>query len=274
MPTATAILNTKYKGKDDTYPIVIRLIDGTNQKLHPVKYRVEERFWECGQVSEKHPEADIINSIIDEELLAAKRYFRDCRIAGTQIDLELVFKTVKSHSFTAYLTHRAKQHAQADQVEMKTKLTRYVKEFELCFGKEVLFSDVTQDFLRTYDSFLIALPNVPNTRAKKFEFLGKYFGNAISEKKHYGDNPFKSYRFTLTPAKKEKLTTDQIRALENLHLTNDTLIFARDLFLFSYYCKGIRFETCLTMKKSSVRASRLYFQNQQGQKTNVCLNSR
>lgn len=266
MATATAILNTKYKSKDGKYPIVIRLIDGRKQKLHSVGHRIDKKYWVDGQVSQKHKNADIINSEIDEELLKAKRYFRDCKLQNVPIDLSLAFKQVKSHSFTAYLKHRAKQHELADQVEMKSKVNRYAKEFDDCFKKEIYFTDVTQDFLRDYDSYLISVGNIANTRAKKFEFLGKYFNNAIAEGKFHGLNPFKQYKFTVTPTRKEKLSAAQIKSIEDLKLKPGPVRFARDMFLFSYYCKGARFETCLTMKKEYIKNGRLYFQINKGKK--------
>jgi site-specific recombinase XerD len=266
MATATAILNEKYKSKDGTYPIVIRLIDGKRQKLHPIKYKVSKQYWKDGQVTDKHPEADIINSIIDEELLAAKRYFRDCRLDNVPIDLELVFKAVKSHSFTAYLLSRSAQHKEAGELEFMFKSKRFAKELTLCFGRDIYFSEVNQELLRTYDAWLKKdLPEIdkkannPNTRNKKFEFLGKYYANAISDGKAREPNPFKEYQIKTTPVKKEKITIEQLKAIEALPLRPGPAKLARDIFLFSYYCKGLRFENCICMPKSAIINGRLHY---------------
>jgi integrase/recombinase XerD len=273
MATATAILNEKYASKDGTYPIIIRLINGKKQKLHPVKFKIAKKYWLEGQVSDDHPEADIINSIIDEEVLTAKRYFRDCRLQNIPIDLELVFKAVKSHNFTSYLMHRAKQHKEAEQVEMMNKCNRYVKEFTYCFGRDIYFSEITQDLLRRYETWLQkANPelkkkvNVENTRHKKFEFLAKYYKNAMDEGKAQAPNPFAQYSIKTTPVHKQKLTKEQFKAIEELPLKPGKLCLARDIFLFSYYCKGARFETCLLMKKSAITNGRLHFRANKGLK--------
>lgn len=270
MATATAILNTKYKGKDGQYPIVIRLIDGAHQKLHPLKFRIKEKYWNEGQVDDTHPEAEIINSIIDEELMKAKRYFRDCRLQNIPIDLDLVFSEIKSHSFTEYLRHRSAQHKAAGQIEMQMKAARYAKEFVSCFGREVYFTELTQDNLRKYDAWLqseiegVKVKNIDNTRAKKFEFLGKYYNNAIEDGKAPAPNPFKKYKIKGTPVKKEKLTPEQFKAIEDLPLAPSPVKLARDMFLFSYYCKGIRFEIVLTMPSSGVKDGRVHFRTNKG----------
>jgi hypothetical protein len=141
MATIKAILNTKYQSKDNTYPIVIRIIDGDKQKLHPIGYKVKEKHFEKGQVTQKHPDCDIINSVIDDEVLKAKKYFADCRIKNIPVDMDLVFKEIKSHSFTGYLKHRAKQHKDAGQVEMEYKVDRYVKELDWCFEREIFLNE-------------------------------------------------------------------------------------------------------------------------------------
>lgn len=264
MPTATAVLNSRYQSKDGTYPIVIRLIDGRKQLLHSTGYKVKEKYFKSGQVTPEHPDCDIINSVIDEQLLKAKRYFADCKIKDIPIDLSLAFKQVKSHSFTSYLKHRARQHDESDQIEMKLKVDRFVKEFDKCFSREIYFSEVNQDLLRQYDGWLISQGNAANTRAKKFEFLSKYFNGAIRDQKHHGENPFRAYKIKTTPVKKEKLTVEQFKAIEDLKLRGGPVGLARDIFLFSYYCKGIRFETCITMKKDCIKNGRLYFQTNKG----------
>jgi integrase/recombinase XerD len=273
MATATAILNEKYLSKDG-YQVGIRLIDGKAQRFKPSGYKIPSKYWDekAEQVSDEHPDADIINSVLEDDLVTAKRYFRDCRLSGMPIDLDLVFKEIKSHLWTDYLRHRAAQHKEADQIEMEYKCGRYAKEFTWCFGRDVYFSELTPENIRKYDSWLSRedssidkKKNGPNTRKKKFEFLGKYWNNAKREGKVFGDiNPFEDYKINGTPVKKDKLTRDQITALEDLPLIEPRLMLARDLFLFSYYCKGVRFETCITAKKSAIANGRIYLQANKG----------
>lgn len=263
MATAKAVLNLRYQSKDGTYPIVIRLIDGTRQRLHPTGYKVHKGQLKDGEVV-GHPDADIINSVIDEEVLKAKRYFADCKIKGVPIDLSLVYSSAQAHSFTGYLRHRAKGHQQLGQVEMMLKAERFAKELDACFGREIYFPEVNQDLLRKYEAYLIKQGNVANTRAKKFEFLSKYFGNGIGEGKYNGKNQFKEYRIKTTPVKKDKLTAEQLAAIEQVELSTYLDRLAKDIFLFSYYCKGARFETCITMKKAAIKNGRLYFQANKG----------
>lgn len=263
MPTAKAILYKRYQSKDKTYPIVIRLIDGSRQKLHTIGYKVLESQFKAGQVV-KHEDSAIINSVIDTELLKAKKYFADCRAKNIPVDLALAFSDVKSHSFTGYIKKRGEQYKAKGQVIMWRKAQRLSKELESFYGREVYFTDVTPEKLRDFDAYL--LPNVANTRIKKFEFLSRWYGNALDEGLVTGKNPFKGYKIQSVPVKKEKLTKAEMEALESLPLKSGAVKLARDLFLFSFYCKGIRFETVITMQNSAVDDNRIHFQTNKGKK--------
>lgn len=265
MSTVKAILNLRYQSKDKSYPIVIRLIVGKYQRMHPTGYKVLKTSFVDGYVSKKHPEANEINAVIDAELSKAKHYIADCKIKGIPIDLELAFKQIKSHSFTSYLQKRADQYKARDMLVMETKTKRFRKELLDHFGREVYFSDLTRDNIISFDTYLIKLPNSPNTRIKKYEHLRKFFNAAKKEGLTNGDQPF-DLKINPEPIKKVKLTREQVTKLENLELKPGMERLARDLWLFSYYCKAQRFETCITMLKSCVVDGRLDFRSNKGMK--------
>jgi site-specific recombinase XerD len=82
---------------------------------------------------------------------------------------------------------------------------------------------------------------------------------------HAGANPFKQYKITTYPTRKEKLTMDEITAIEILPLTGQ-LKSVRDLFLFSFYAKGARFENCIFLRPEDVKNGRIYFKTNKGKK--------
>lgn len=263
MATATVLLNTRYKSKNDTYPIVIRISDGKKQMLYNTGYKVLKEQFKNGEVK-KHVDALIINSRIDEKLRSARRYIDDCRERNRKVDFNLIFKTKQSYSFIDYLRHRATQYEQKGQIEMRFKVNRFALELQECFT-ELYFDEINQDTLRTFDAFLIK-NNCNNTRAKKFSFLRMFYDNAVLDGKANSPNPFKSYKINLEPVRKEKLSVSDIKKLEEIELADGAISCARDIFLFSYYCKGQRFETCITLQKQQIYNKRIHFQSNKGKK--------
>lgn len=266
MATAKVILYTHYKSKDGTFPIIIRLINGVKQKLHPTGERILEKSWKGDRVKDSHPEADRINAVIDSELAKAKQYFAECKIKGVPIDLELAFLDIKSHSFTAYLKKKAIQYGEKDQDAAKRKLERLIYELQKCFGREVYFDDIDADFLHKLETYLKGTGSGANTRWKKFKTLGQHFAAGINEGLTRKQNHFDTYKISTTPIKKDKLSFEEMKAMEELDLKPGSIRLARDLFLFAYYCKGIRFQTVVTMRKSAIQAGRLVFLSNKGDK--------
>lgn len=261
--TITPILDTRYKPneKGRAYPVGVRLKHQKQDRIIPTGFKVEIQFWKGEQVV-KHPDAAIINNKIAEIVSQAKRYLADCTLNNRKIDLSLVGKVRNSHSFTEYLEHRARQYGAKSPV-MVRKLKTYANDLRAWSGGEVYFSDLTHDTLREFENYLIEKKNVANTRQKKFAWLGQFYNNAITDGKAQDPNPFKTYKIPKTPVKKEKLSEVELKALENLHLVGPVRT-ARDLFLFSYYCKGMRFENCVTLRRENIINGRIYFTSNKG----------
>lgn len=264
MSTVNPILRTAYKSKDGTYPIVIRVIDGRNQKLFPVGYKIPEKFWAQEKVSSKHPQATLINSVIASKEAEIRRYLADCQLHGKPIHLDLIGTGRASYSFTDYLRHRARQYEQAGKIIMKRKLYRYVDELLSLDGREIYFEEVNLDLLRRLEQKQVDNGNVENTRHKKFKLMSEFYSHAMAEGKAPAPNPFKAYKIAAKPVKKDKLSGEQIAAIEGLKLKPGPIADARDLFLFSFYTKGQRFEVCVTLRRDQVRAGRIFFRTNKG----------
>lgn len=67
-----------------------------------------------------------------------------------------------------------------------------------------------------------------------------------------GPNRFKLIRFPKLAPEKHRLTWDELERIQQLKLTG-FIEAARDMFLFSFYAHGMRFENCLTFEKSRAK---------------------
>jgi len=78
--------------------------------------------------------------------------------------------------------------------------------------------------------------NSNNTRNKKYKFFQEFYGQAVVDGKAELPNNVKTYKIPKKPVKKEKLTLEEIKRLEELPLKPGITDNARNLFLFAYYC--------------------------------------
>lgn len=262
MPTITPQLNEKYAGRDGLYPIIIRVEHQGKRRKIPVGHRVNKKQWDGNRVRAKHPDHMLINNAIASTEAVISRYFADCQLKGKSIDLKLIGRKRAAYSFTDYLKHRAEQYTTADKIVMGQKVNRFAKEI----GDEVYFEDIDLDFLRELEQRMIDAGNVNNTRHKKFKFLGEFYGHAVEEGKAPLPNPFKSYKIPTKPVKKEKLTAKEIEAIEGADLAPGPIDNARNLFLFAYYCHGLRFGECLLLRRSNISNGRVDVKASKGNK--------
>lgn len=286
MATVKPLLDTRYQSKDKSYPVIVRIRHGDQVRDMPTGWKITEKHWKGAMVGSGHPEAAYINSKIADLESQAKAYIADCKLKSRPIKLDLIGQQRASYSFNAFLLHRAKQYEANEMYVMEAKVRRFDREFRVCFtpglsfddldedvrlkrplrGNETYFDDINQDLLRVYETFLINQKNVNNTRHKKFEFLGKFYTEAVNDSKAQEPNPFKLYKITSKPVRKEKLTEAELKAIEDLPLKPGPVNDARNLFLFSYYCKGARFENCVMFRRPDLVNDRAMFRSNKGNK--------
>jgi integrase len=259
MPTAKALLDTRYKSKDNTYPVIIRCRHQGKTRDMATGWKIDKKYWAGEQVSGRHPDAVIINGRISDLLNQAKQYYATCQLQGRAVKLDLIGSQRNSYSFNAYLLHRAKQFDEKEMIIMGRKTRRLEKEIKLCFSREIFFEDITADLLRDLEAWMVQQDNINNTRHKKFKFLG-FYSQAVTDGKATDPNPFKQYKIKRKPVQKEKLTPEEIKAIEDLQLNPGPVNNARNLFLFSYYCKGVRFADCITCGRDHVVNGRIIFE--------------
>jgi integrase len=250
---------------DKTYFVTVRIRHGNQTREMGTGYKVHEKNWSGSQVV-KHEHAAKINARISEITNQALNNFADCQRNNKRVRLELIGKQRTSGSFCTYLAHRAEQYEKKEMLIMAVKTRRIEKEIKTCFERDVCFDDLSQDSLREYEAWLIEQGNQQNTRHKKFKFLQQFYGQAIIEGKAEQPNPFMLYKISPKPVQKEKLTREDIKAIEDLPLATGPVNDARNLFLFSYYCKGQRFETCINFKRGQIQKGRLLFKTNKGNK--------
>ena len=260
--TVYPYLDTRRTRKKGLYSLYIRVISGDKIKLLPTGYKISPSQWAKNTVV-RHSDAAIINARVSDMISSINRYAADCILKGQRINLETVGTIKSAYSFTDYITHRAKQYKNNDQPQMETKLKRHVKELSQSIG-DLRFDELTPDKLRDHEAYLKAQGNGDNTRNKKFSSLGELYASAVNDGKASLPNPFKSYKIKTKPVKKEKLSVSDINKIEALDLSG-AVDLARDIFLFSYYTKGQRFATCITIPRSDI-TDRVSVRMNKGQK--------
>lgn len=146
--------------------------------------------------------------------------------------------------------------------------------------KEVLFAEITPEFVTKFDAYLHTLHN---SRSKKesdkklhqntIVVILNIFKTLMRKSMELGyittdKNPFLTFKYSGIKTEKEKLDTAEIQALEALQLEKGSLDWnSLNCFLFSYYCAGIRAGDLLQLRWLNVEGGRLNYQMGKNHKT-------
>lgn len=293
-PKIKAVLFTSKTYKDGSHPIMIRITQNRKLLYKSVGHAVVPDAWDeenhCvyekapkitkrqeGQLnSEKLAEirerykhavvphnAGTINSDIKDKLDEIAGINQKIKVNEESLDLKTI-KTKLSYqvigdrnkSFLAFAKEYRDNFLKVGSVgtyrrykSILTKLEEYLK------NKDLLFADVTVQFLQGYQGHMQSKGNKVNTIHNHLKSIRAIYYAAIAEEVITAEkNPFFVFKLKSdNSVKKDKLTVDEIIAIETLKLKEDSVIWhSRNFFLFSFYCAGIRASDTLQLKWQNV----------------------
>ena len=88
--------------------------------------------------------------------------------------------------------------------------------------------------------------------------LRAIYNRAVSEGLVVQRNPFKHVYTGIDKTKKRAVSLSVIRRIRDLDLNKKSLIFARDIFMFSFYTRGMSFVDMAFLKKKKNRSAIVY----------------
>ena len=146
-----------------------------------------------------------------------------------------------------------------------SKLEAYLAQ---CKKKDLLFSELTPEFLARFENFLRSLENKNggnlhnNSIALILIKIRAIYRRAEQIRLVPTSlNPFLSYSIKTTKTDKEKLIAEEIEAISALQLKPGSGKWhARNCFLFAFYCAGMRISDLLQIRWSNVEGGRLHYQ--------------
>lgn len=174
-----------------------------------------------------------------------------------------------SRSFTEFMASLILQFAREGRARTsetyasaRRSLFKFTSEYISGMADEVPFHVVTVDFIQAYEVWLRQRGVKPNTVSFYMRILRAVYNRAVES--GYTEPrfipPFKRVYTGIAKTRKRALPLSDIRRMKalNLHHT-PCLAFARDMFLFSFYTRGMSFVDMAYLRKSDLRADTLVY---------------
>ena len=131
-------------------------------------------------------------------------------------------------------------------------------------------SKVTSSVMEKYEEWLLQHKLKPNSTSFYMRILRAIYKRAVDEQIVVDQRPFAKVYTGNARTVKRALDVDLIRQIEQFPLEDPHLQLARDLFMFSFYTRGMAFVDMAYLKKSDLRNGHLAYKRQKtGQRLTI-----
>ena len=259
----------KDKKSDGTYPLVIRITkDGKSTYIY-LEYSLPLTAWDASaqRVKKSYPNSVRLNNFIAKRLSDA---------GEKAIELETKKQIVSSKAIKTKILPKTKDtffgQAQSylDTMRAGGKYNQYTADkprighFRAFLkDQDIVFSDITVGLLERFKAYCkghLALSE--RSAVNHIAMVRCVFAEARrNEIIDASVNPFGKGKMQIKfpDTKKQGINRDEIKSLEDVQLPKETYDHARNLWLFSYYCAGMRISDVLRLTWDDIKDGRLHY---------------
>lgn len=176
--------------------------------------------------------------------------------------------------FIAYANSRVEKLRDEGRYDAADKLKKYLRKFVTYLGRnEVPFRDFDALLVRNYHTWLKNQELGRNTISLYIRNLKRVYRLAVNDGLAADCNPFEGMDVSYRVKKhRNGLTLDEVKRLRGLDLggKSPSVAFARDIFLFTVYTKGMRSDDIFRLTRENIRDGRLtYRQHATGKEISI-----
>jgi len=154
--------------------------------------------------------------------------------------------------FIDYITSHLKEENRNKTATILLTTKRSLERF-LC-GQDILLDNIDNDLMRKYETCLKNTGLMKNTISCYMRSLRSAYNQSVKRGLTSQKHPFANIFTRIDKTTKRAVNEDVITRLKHLDLTEYTeLALARDLFMFSFYMRGISFIDMANLRKSNVK---------------------
>lgn len=272
---------------DGSHPIVIQVIHNRRRKIFYLGHSATKAQWDEDKNKPKtnHPDHKLIKSRIKNAILQIKNIIADFENLKKQFSLDDIEMKYKDKgptdiSFDGYCDQLIKSFKETGKNGNAIVYQSALESFKgFSKSKKYLLSDIDYSTIKKYQEYLSKKTNIskdkktekkltPNGISFYLRTLRAIINRAIKEGLIEETNySFKNISIKSEKTRKRAVNKDVIKKVEELDVLYDKhLQFNKDLFMFSFYNRGMSFVDLAYLKVKNVENERLnYIRHKTGQ---------
>lgn len=160
----------------------------------------------------------------------------------------------KDVSFNDYIRQQIARLKRLGKIRTSETYAAALKSFSgFMNDKEVPFDELNADLLAEYEAYLKGRSNSPNTISFYMRILKAVYNRAVENGLTEQQHPFKLVYTGVEKTLKRAISLNDIKRIKGLDLSlKPNLDFARDMFLFCFYTRGMSFVDMAYLKKKDI----------------------
>ena len=158
-------------------------------------------------------------------------------------------------SFNAYISQQIARLKRLGKIRTSETYTAALRRFSgFMNDKEVLFDQLNADLFAEYEAYLKGRGNTPNTISFYMRILKAVYNRAVEDGLTEQRHPFKSVYTGVEKTMKRAISLNDLKRIKGLDLSlKPNLDYARDMFLFCFYTRGMSFIDMAYLRKKDLQ---------------------
>lgn len=229
---------------------------GRKKKYFSTKVYLKPEQWDNKKLIVKnHPNADALNRLIYEFVATIEKKELELWQQGKRISLELLKNALTTQENNSSFISFFRQEVMNSSLKDSTKRNHLSTLILLQeFKKDIVFSDLTFEFISSFEYFLQLKGYHINTIAKHMKHLKRHVNIAIN--KEYIEiqkNAFRKYKIKTIENKHTHLVPEELERLENLILSDRYVKLQKSLDAFLFCCyAGMRYSDFINLSSENI----------------------
>ena len=169
--------------------------------------------------------------------------------------ITMFYKQTRASSLFTFMQGVIAQLKQLGKDRTSETYTATLKSFRsFREGQDLPLDGISSDLMRLYEVHLKARGVSMNTISFYMRNLRAVYNRAVEKGLTPQNNPFRHVYTGIDKTMKRAIPIKSIKALKELDLSmKPTLVFARDMFMFSFYTRGMSFVDMAYLRKSDLK---------------------
>jgi integrase len=257
--------------KDGSHPILIQVLKDRQRKTFSTGYSAKPDQWNIAQniPSKKHPNHKLLAQNLKRKVVEIEDSILELENSGKSYNLDDVSKKVKkdnnNESLNDYVQKLTDRFVKQGKLG-NARVYKFTKDTFLKYHSEpdVQLKEIDYSKVKGFEDYLLENGNKLNSVSVHLRTLRAIINRAIKdeiiEETSY---PFKKISIKSQKTRKRAVNKDVIKMVEELDVPQEeNLQLWKDLFMFSFYNRGMNFVDMAFLKVKNIEGGRINYTRQ------------